>query len=239
MCYISINIKIRNYDLQEALMAYAKTYYLNFAFLRSEKAIETYIDRVSPERKQRIETTKRMETKISLLGAGLLMDEVFKKSLGLSDIETQTNEFGKPYLKNHPEIHFNLSHSGDVAVLTVSDTECGVDIEDTSRPHEAIGVANRFFSRNEYAAMMLSANPNEAFCRLWTLRESYVKMRGKGFAIGLSTLRCDFHRGVCSIYQDHIPQTDAFFKEFRDIRGYRVSVCTKGEAEYSISEWKL
>jgi len=220
-------------------MAYAKTYYLNIAFLRSQKAIETYIDRVSPERRKRIETTGRAETKAALLGAGLLLDEVLKKSFGLCEIETETNEHGKPSLKNHPELHFNLSHSGDIAVLTVSDTECGVDVECTNRPHEAMGVANRFFSRNEYAAMMLSANPNEAFCRLWTLRESYVKMRGKGFAIGLSTLQCDFHRGVCTIHQDHLPQTDAFFKEFRDIPGYRVSVCTKGEAQHSISEWKL
>ena len=220
-------------------MAYAKTYYLDIAFLKTEKAIETYIDRVSPERKSRIETTKRIETKAALLGAGLLLDEVLKKSFELTDIETETNEFGKPALKNHPEIHFNLSHSGDVVILTVSDTECGADIESTQKPHEAMGVANRFFSRNDYAAMMLSANPNEAFCRLWTLRESSVKMRGKGFAIGLSTLKCDFHRGVCTIYQDNLPQSDAFFKEFRDIHGYRVAVCTNEAAEYSISEWKL
>lgn len=220
-------------------MAYAKTYYLNIAFLRKEKAIETYIDRVSPERRARIETTKRAETKAALLGAGLLLDEVLKKSFGLSDIELERNEHGKPSLKHRPDLHFNLSHSGDVAILTVSDTECGVDVESTQRPHEAMGVANRFFSRNEYAAMMLSANPNEAFCRLWTLRESYVKMRGKGFAIGLSTLKCDFHRGVCTMYQDNLPQTDAFFKEYRDLPGYRISVCTNEPAEHSFTVWKL
>lgn len=253
MWYINIiNLRNQNYDegsfefylcrrggRMETIMAYAKTYYLNIAFLRSEEAIAAYIDKVSPERKQRIETTKRLETKAALLGAGLLLNEVLTKTLGLSDLTLETNEHGKPALKNHPEIHFNLSHSADMAVLTVSDTECGVDIETTQRPHEAMGVANRFFSRNEYAAMMLSANPNEAFCRLWTLRESYVKMRGKGFAIGLSTLKCDFHRGVCTIYQDNLPQTDAFFKEFRDIHGYRVAVCTNEAAEYSICEWKL
>ena len=220
-------------------MAYAKTYYLDISFLRSENAIKNYIERVSPERKQRIETTKRLETKSALLGAGLLLDDVLRKSYGLSEIELETNEYGKPSLKNHPELHFNLSHSGDVVILTVSDTECGADIESTQRPHEAMGVANRFFSRNEYAAMLLSANPNEAFCRLWTLRESYVKMRGKGFAIGLSTLKCDFHRGACTISQDQIPQTDAFFKEFRDVPGYRISVCTNKPAEHSFIVWKL
>lgn len=89
--------------------------------------------------------------------------------------------------------------------------ECGVDIEKIEASHNMMGIANRFFSLPEYNAMLLSQNPKEAFCRLWTLRESYVKMRGTGFDIGLSTLRCDFHRGVCSIYQDEILQTDAFF----------------------------
>jgi 4'-phosphopantetheinyl transferase len=181
------------------MMAYAKTYYLNFSFLLSEEAIRSHLHLVSPERQQRIETTKRLETKASLLAAGILFNEVMRKSLDISDPEIQNNEYGKPYLKNYPSIYFNISHSANIAVLTVSDTECGVDIENTAKPHEAMGVANRFFSRNEYAAMMLSANPNEAFCRLWTLRESYVKMRGKGFAIGLSTLKCDFHRGVCAM----------------------------------------
>ncbi|MBQ8497363.1 MAG: 4'-phosphopantetheinyl transferase superfamily protein [Clostridia bacterium] len=221
------------------MMSYAKTYYLNFVSLRTEEAIETYIHEVTPERKARIETTKRLETKASLLGAGLLLKAVLKKEYGLSDFSLETNEFGKPFIKDRADIHFNLSHSGDVAVCTVSDTDCGADIESTTAPHETMAVANRFFSRNEYAAMMLSPNPNEAFCRLWTLRESYVKMRGKGFAIGLSTLRCDFHRGVCWIYENHILQDDAFFREIKDVRGYRISVCTKGECEHSVEEIKI
>lgn len=217
----------------------AKTYYLNFSSLRSEEAIANRITSVTAERQQRIETTKRMETKLSLLGAGLLLKAVMEKEYGIGEFTVDTNEYGKPFLKEYPDIRFNLSHSGDYAVCTVSDTDCGVDIENTTAPHETMGVANRFFSRNEYAAMMLSPNPNEAFCRLWTLRESYVKMRGKGFAIGLSTLRCDFRRGVCSIYEEHILQQDAFFREIREIPGYRVSVCTKGECEHSVEEIKI
>ena len=217
----------------------AKTYYLNFASLRSEEAIQKYINEVTPERKARIETTKRLETKASLLGAGLLLKAVLQKEYALSDFTLETNEFGKPFIAGREDIRFNLSHSGDVAVCTVCDTDCGVDIENVSTPHDAMAVANRFFSRNEYAAMMLSPNPNEAFCRLWTLRESYVKMRGKGFAIGLSTMRCDFHRGVCSLYENHILQDDAFFREIKDVKGYRISVCTKGECEHSTEEIKI
>ena len=117
---------------------------------------------------------------------------------------------------------------------------CGSDsIEKIDKNHEVMGVANKFFSTAEYTAMYLSPNPKEAFCRLWTLRESYVKMRGKGFNIGLSTLRCDFHRGACSLYEGGILQADAHFKELKNVVGYRISVCTKGECTHEIFEAKM
>ena len=38
-------------------------------------------------------------------------------------------QHGKPYLRNHPEIHFNISHCEGLAVCVFSDTETGVDVE--------------------------------------------------------------------------------------------------------------
>lgn len=217
-------------------MAYAKTYYTNFSELFSEEAIESRLGLVSKERRERIETVKRAETKASLLAGELLIRAALKASFGIENAVFAIGEYGKPYLPDHPEVHFNLSHSGTFAVCTVSDTECGVDIEQISKPHEIMAVANRFFSTKELAAMLMSPNQNEAFCRLWTLRESYVKMRGKGFEIGLSTLKCDFHRGVCSILENGLVQKDAFFHEWKTIPDYRVSVCTLGEAEHTIEK---
>ncbi len=215
-------------------MPYAKTYYTEFSALLSPEALEQKLPLVPPERQARIETAKRPETKASLLAAGLLLNTVMKQEYGISAFEVATASHGKPYLVGRGDIHFNLSHSGTVAVCTVSDTEVGVDIEKTEAPHDMMGVANRFFSLLECNAMLMSHNPKEAFCRLWTLRESYVKMRGMGFAIGLSTLRCDFHRGVCTMYEKEVPQNDAFFRELREIEGYRGAVCTLGEASHSL-----
>ena len=93
-------------------MAYAKTYYLNFSFLLSEEAIRSHLHLVSSERQQRIETTNRLETKASLLAAGILFNEVMTKSFGISDLEIQTNEYGKPYLKNHPSLYPQRARKG-------------------------------------------------------------------------------------------------------------------------------
>lgn len=220
-------------------MAEAKTYFAEFPALSDSAAIENRIHEVSEARRERIRTAKRPETQASLLAAGLILNAVMKKEFGLSEFKIEIGEHGKPYLADHREIHFNLSHSAAVVACTVFDVECGVDVEKIEASHNMMGIANRFFSLPEYNAMLLSQNPKEAFCRLWTLRESYVKMRGMGFDIGLSTLRCDFHRGVCSIYQDGILQTDAFFHEFRNIYGYRGAVCTAKEATHEISRIEI
>lgn len=220
-------------------MAYSKTFFAEFPALCDPDVLEKRITEVPPARQDRIRTAKHTETKASLLASGLILNAVLKEEFGLIPPAIEINEYGKPYLPDHPEIQFNLSHSGTVVVCTVSDTACGVDIEKIDAPHDIMALANRFFSLLECNAMLMSANPKEAFCRLWTLRESYVKMRGLGFAIGLSTLRCDFHRGVCTIYQNEIPQTDAFFHEFRNIYGYRGAVCTNDETTHEVRRIEL
>jgi 4'-phosphopantetheinyl transferase len=218
------------------LMSYAKTYYTNFSDFYTEEAINARISEISAAKKERIETAKRAETKASLLAGELLIRAALKASHGLENVEIAVDEHGKPYLPQHPDVHFNLSHSGNIAVCTVSDVPCGVDIEQISKPHEVMAMANRFLSMKEHAAVLMSPNPNEAFCRLWTLRESYVKMRGLGFEIGLSTLKCDFHRGICSIYEKNALQEDAKFHEWKTVPDFRISVCTKGDAEHTIEK---
>ncbi len=217
-------------------MPYANTYYANFSAFDTEEKLNARLFEISEAKRERIQTVKRFESKASLLAGELLLRAVLKKEYGLEEIRIEIGEFGKPYLADHPEIHFNLSHSGTIAVCTVSDVECGVDVEQISKPHEVMGVANRFLSVKEHAAVLMSPNPNEAFCRLWTLRESYVKMRGKGFQIGLSTLKCEFQRGRCLMFENGIYKQDAKFQEFKTIPDYRISVCTNGETEHKIEK---
>ncbi len=100
------------------------------------------------------------------------------------------NAFGKPRLADHPSVHFSLSHSGDQAVLAVSEQrEIGIDIERV-RPLEHLDLARRYFHSNEVAAIESVKPPDEqllAFFRIWTLKEAVVKAIGKGLSIPLDT----------------------------------------------------
>lgn len=100
------------------------------------------------------------------------------------------NAFGKPRLADHPSTHFSLSHSGDQAVLAVSDQrEIGIDIERV-RPLDHLDLTRRYFHPNEVAAIEGVASPDEqllVFFRVWTLKEAVVKAIGKGLSIPLDT----------------------------------------------------
>lgn len=102
----------------------------------------------------------------------------------------EQNEFGKPWLAHHPSVHFSLSHSGDEAILAVSDTlVVGADIERV-RALEHIDLARRYFHPNEVAAIEKPASLEEqlrAFFGTWTLKEAVVKSLGTGLSIPLDT----------------------------------------------------
>ncbi len=71
------------------------------------------------------------------------------------DLSFRYNEWGKPALAvdGLKDLHFNLSHSADTALLAVcAQTEIGVDIEEI-RPLEE-DVAGHFFSSAEYSTLM-------------------------------------------------------------------------------------
>jgi 4'-phosphopantetheinyl transferase len=100
------------------------------------------------------------------------------------------NEWGRPEIaiQEHAWLRFNLSNTrGLIACAVARDLEIGVDVEDTERHGETVGVADRFFSPREVAS--LRALPDHArrarFFDYWTLKEAYIKARGMGLAIPL------------------------------------------------------
>ena len=95
-------------------------------------------------------------------------------------------ENGKPYFVEHRDIYFNLSHSGEYAVCVIGNTENGIDIE--GKRENVLKTARRFFSENEYNWVVEGVNDKDKltrFLRLWTLKESYSKVTGKGIAYGI------------------------------------------------------
>ena len=112
----------------------------------------------------------------------------------------RTNDYGRPEIGTPPSnIRFNLSHTNRLVVCLVSrGREVGVDVENLERVSRWLDVAERFFAPREAAALRrveLSGRPTR-FLEYWTLKESYVKARGRGLTIPLTGFSFDLPAGA-------------------------------------------
>ena len=100
------------------------------------------------------------------------------------------NDWGKPFA-GVQNVHFNISHSGDWVVCVIDDEENGIDIQKKDRVD--IDLAKRFFLTEEYLALksQSESQKSDMFYDLWTLKESYIKITGKGLSIPLNSFTLD------------------------------------------------
>lgn len=93
---------------------------------------------------------------------------------------------GKPRVTG-ASIHFNTSHSGDLALLAFAGCEIGVDIEQIRPLPELEEIAKRFFCAQEAAELtsLPLSERERAFFRCWTRKEAYLKAVGDGLSAPL------------------------------------------------------
>ena len=87
---------------------------------------------------------------------------------------------GKPSLAGHQEIYFNLSHCHEAAACVVSNAPVGIDIESIGRYDEEL--VETIMNTDEQRIIRQSSNPPLSFIRLWTMKESLVKLTGEGLS---------------------------------------------------------
>jgi 4'-phosphopantetheinyl transferase len=86
---------------------------------------------------------------------------------------------GKPYLDGDKYPKFNWSHTGNIILLGISNTEIGVDIEQV-KERNVLPIAKRFFSNREYQYIMNNTDAKARFFEMWVMRESIGKYLGDG-----------------------------------------------------------
>lgn len=89
----------------------------------------------------------------------------------------------KPFLKEHPEVHFSISHCREAVGCFISDRPCGLDIEHIRKTKEDL--VRYTMSPKEAESIFSSPFPNLAFTRLWTQKEAVLKLKGTGITDNL------------------------------------------------------
>jgi 4'-phosphopantetheinyl transferase len=148
-----------------------------------------------------------------------------------------TGEKGKPEIAGpvlDPPLWFNLSHTDGFTVCVAGRVrDLGVDVENINRKASHEELAKRFFAPAEYEYLrnLPSGLQREAFFRIWTLKEAYIKAEGKGLSIPLDSFHFRFSPGnpaevTLESNAESNPGVWSFF-EFQPGPDYRVSVCAR------------
>ena len=110
-------------------------------------------------------------------------------------VDFDSGPAGKPKLAQNlagSELEFNLSHSGEVALIAVTrGEEIGVDVERIREDFAFKPIAQRFFTANEVAALQeLPVDlQREAFYKCWTSKEALLKAKGTGLSGSLDEVQ--------------------------------------------------
>lgn len=88
------------------------------------------------------------------------------------------NEHCKPFLAEHPDVHFSISHCKEAVGCFVADRPCGLDIECIRPAKESL--VRYTMSPQEAESIFADPFPDIAFIRLWTQKEAVLKLLGTG-----------------------------------------------------------
>jgi 4'-phosphopantetheinyl transferase len=111
-------------------------------------------------------------------------------------VSLASEERGKPRLAGAdgpPPLHFNFSHSRNLALFAVSRfSPLGVDVEMIRPMPEMREIAAGFCSKAENVLLQAAAPEQnlEVFFSLWTRKEAFLKATGEGIAGNLAQLDC-------------------------------------------------
>ena len=118
-------------------------------------------------------------------------ERVYEKLKGLlpENSEIKRTENGKPYTDG---IYFSITHTGDTALIAISDCPVGIDAEIVKK-RRILSVLKRFTAREQAE---IGTNTVE-FLKHWVVKEAYIKLLGGTLAHDLKGL--EYFGGVLTV----------------------------------------
>ncbi|RKD31338.1 4'-phosphopantetheinyl transferase family protein [Lacrimispora algidixylanolytica] len=100
-----------------------------------------------------------------------------------------TTKNGKPFVIDYPNAYFNVSHSKNAILCSISNTgNVGVDIEQISKMSEDLIPYISHPKEMNYLSSLHQEIQNYAFYKIWTRKEAFVKRNGLGICQDLTSI---------------------------------------------------
>jgi len=144
---------------------------------------------ISDDRQDFVRRNKNDKVKLASLYAELLLRYGLNQYYNITDeLIFDRHDDGKPYLSNHSDIEFNISHTSDMVMCGISDKgSIGVDVEHIRKVNKR--TALKIFSSNEIAYVNDSDDISQTrFLEIWTKKEAYTKYLGTGLRYNLTEI---------------------------------------------------
>ena len=183
------------------------------------------------EKKQR----KEHELGLSLLQKGL--KERYDLLLNIEELQAEiiTGEHGKPCLKHHTDIHFNISHTNGLVVCAISEEPIGIDAETIHEFKDSL--PRRVLTEQEQEHLSQYKDHEEKyremFFRYWTLKESYLKWEGSGFSIEPQAISFEPDPKSDSVWKLSSDKSMHFCQKMISEK-YILTLCSAKESKYSL-----
>mgnify|MGYP004520747287 FL=1 len=200
-------------------------YRININSFEDPMQNKALFDLVGKERKKMVIRYRMPDDRKRSFGAGVIIQKILEDH-GLSEKHLKYSENGKPFADG---LFFNVSHAGDYVVGVLSDCEVGCDIE--KAVNAPLEIAEHYFNFPELEYIKSQRDKNKAFFTLWTLKESYMKMTGRGMKLLLDSF--ELLPAETGFILGKSPEKRCFFKtlQFDD---YIFSV--SNETDFSINQ---
>lgn len=148
---------------------------------------EAALPLLSEQRRQQVLQFKHEQGRKTCAGAYLLLCEALRKEYNISELPVfEYGEHGKPFIKGHPEIHFNISHCKEAVACVTSTRPVGIDVESIRSYHESL--VRYTMNEKEVEQIERAERPDVEFIRLWTMKEAMLKLSGKGLTDNLKSV---------------------------------------------------
>ncbi|HHF7060825.1 TPA: 4'-phosphopantetheinyl transferase superfamily protein [Streptococcus mutans] len=199
--------------------------------IRSQKPLEdrmffSLLELIEEEdRKQILRYQFWQDRQRSLLGHLLSRYAIIQEyALTNKEIQIRRHAYGKPYIKDYSQIHYNISHSGEWVVVAIGKSPIGIDVENRREDWDLIG--ERVFSESE---KYWSQNSYKRKAILWTIKEAYVKYLGIGLSKSLNSFSIDIKRRIITEIQKPFQTSFDYFVLDND---YVCSECGYAKGAY-------
>lgn len=140
----------------------------------------------SKERVEYDQKYKMRQDRILSIVAFLVLRVGLFELFQISDMpQLLITDWGKPYIKNYPDIHFSISHCdrGVTCAFSTQSDKVGVDIQDIVKC--VYKMARYFINDSEYDTLSKICDKDRYFTKLWTLKELYGKYQETGICYNM------------------------------------------------------